>query len=344
MSGSAWSAIQKIADSDIGTANMSDQDSQHPKRTLAVALAAVRTGNEAYRTKAVNEIIEVIGTENNPDPNCSSPKYGARGLAVGRNLIAYVIAADVLNLRSGGYDPSGKGTQFQKWVDQIRHRNNCDNNGGTIGIAIIDSGACGSNGCSMMLASRIAAAAYLKDRTDVDKAWLIFRRICGDKTANVSIDFNSYGVTWQYNNNAPLAINPKGAKTAKTGYPADGVIVNDQGRGGVAPSDPNTAPGYTQYPWEGLQGMYASAMLFDRLGYKDPLGKSPWHMSDDALLRAVQYQWALQSKFGGSWYDSSRAAWVKHLAYYIYGFKPIQYNLSGGGRNLDYTQWTHPRS
>ncbi len=216
MSGPAWTALKQVADSDIGTPNMSDQNSPNPERTWGTALVAARTAVETYRTKAVQSLVGVIGTEKNPDPDCASPALGARGLAVGRNLVAYVLAADVLNFRTGGYDPNGQGTKFQQWVDSIRHRKNCDNNGAAAlsgDISEGHDGAC-SNGNSMAGASRIAAAAYLGDKAEVDKAWLTFQRYAGNTTVGPALSINS--------------------KYAK--------------------------------------------------------GNSPWHVSDDALLRGVDYQ------------------------------------------------------
>ena len=202
---------------------------------------------------------------------------------------------------------------------------------------------CASNGCVMGAAMYTATVAYLKNAALLDGAWRQFQRYTGNNSIGNPIVFSSAGGNWYHNNSAKLAINPKGATCAGSSYPADGVIPNDQGRGGSCPSNPNQAPGYTQYPWEGLQGIYAQALMLYRLGYKDSSGKNPFQINDSALLRAVQYQWYLQNKFGGSWYDKGRAAWVKHLANLFYGFSPIQYDASDGGRNMSHTQWTHPK-
>jgi hypothetical protein len=346
MSGTTWNSMKSIADGTVGTANMSDQNSTHPVRTMAVALVAVRTGDSTYLNKAVTELVEAIGTENNLDPDCASHEFGARGLAVARNLIGYAVAADVIDLRKGGYDPGGNGTKFQEWIVHMLNRRNCDNNGErafTETLAEIHDQTT-SNGNALAGGARIAAAAYLKNKTEVDKAWITYRRYVGDASVGPNWKPNSYSGNWKSSDYPSyVGINKKGAMCSNTSssYPADGVIPNDQGRGGNCPTSSGTAPGYTAYPWEGLQGIYAQAVILHRLGYKDPYGNDPWRTQDSALLRAVQYQWYLQSKFGGSWYDSSRAAWVKHLAYKYYNYKPLNYSHSGGGRNIDWTQWTH---
>jgi hypothetical protein len=264
-------------------------------------------------------------------------------------VLEYVVAADVINLRTGGYDPTGKGTKMQQWVDAIRHRKNCDSNGASaLSSSIMDTPGTTSNGSEMTLASRLAAAAYLKDKTDEDQVWLAFRRYAGDSTVGPNYTPNSYSGNWKATNTPTyVGINPKGAHCTGTSstYPADGVLPNDQGRGGDCPADPSKAPPYAsgfQYPWEGLQGAYAQAYMFYRLGYKDPKGNDPFHVSDNSLLRAVQYQWFLTTlpPHDQSWYDASRAAWVKHMANYFYGYKPLAYSPYGGGRNMDWAQWT----
>lgn len=353
MSGTTWNSMVSIANGSLGSPNLADQDSTHPEKTLAVALVAARTENTLYRNKVVDALTSAIGTENNPDNDCQYSRStllgghpaGARSLAVGRNLIGYILAADVIDLRPDGYNPDGKGTTFYNWVDEIRYRDNCPDNGS--GIWPVGNwfslsqthDYTVSNGNALAGASRLAAALYVGDSMEVLRAWNTFQRYLGDTTVSSTYRPNSYSTTWRFDTNNVIGINPKGAVI--NNYPVDGVLPNDQGRGGSRPSDLNTAPRYTAYPWEGLQGIYAQALMFDRIGFTDPNGNDPWRMQDQALKRAVEYQWYLQNTFGGEWYDQKRAAWVKHLAYYVYGFKPLQYYPSGGGRNLDWTQWTH---
>src|SRR5690349_20504749 len=102
MTGKAWSNVKAAADGYLGTANVSDQDSKHDVNTLAVALVYARTGTATYRTKAADAIMSAIGTEK-----------GGRTLALGRNLLSYVIAADLVDLRS--YD-AAKDQQFRTWL------------------------------------------------------------------------------------------------------------------------------------------------------------------------------------------------------------------------------------
>ncbi len=353
MSGPTWVQMVSVANSNLGVANMSDQDSPHGEKVLALALVAVRTSSEALKLKAAAELTKAIGTENNPDPDCASPTLGARGLAVGRNLVSYVVAADILNLRSGGYDPNGMGTTFQAWVDHMRSRKNCDSNGKAEQTHTVCDGIYGttSNGNLMSFASCGAASAYLGDKAKVDEVWLQFQRYAGNRSVGTKFTPNSYSANWKSSDTTAdnyVGINPPGAHclNASAAYPADGVVPNDQGRGGDCPTDPNVAPSYTAYPWEGLQGAYATAVILDHLGYRDAQGHRTWELGSYALLRAVKYQQYLQDKFGGAWYDTGRAAWVKHLACKAYSYNcntatQTHYKPYGGGRNMDWTQWTH---
>jgi hypothetical protein len=107
MSGPAWEQLKAAADGSLGRANISDQDSHHDVNTLAVALVYACTGNASYRAKAADAMMSAIGTEN-----------GGRTLALSRNLVSYVIAADLIDLKT--YD-AAKDRQFRAWLSGVRH-------------------------------------------------------------------------------------------------------------------------------------------------------------------------------------------------------------------------------
>jgi hypothetical protein len=198
-------------------------------------------------------------------------------------------------------------------------------------------------------AARIAAAAYLDDREDLDKAWLVFRQYSGDGTLDVLTDnYSSYsrGSDWIPDESIFVGINPKGSINS-VGYNIDGVIPNDQSRGGSF----KTPPGYTQYPWEGLQGAYMQALVLSRTGYP------AWDINDQAMLRAVEYQWFLDQEFTpnystSDWWDDNRDVWVKYLALKAYGENNVDFYVCGittdqcsfrhdEGRINGFTTWTH---
>ncbi len=340
----AWNALVSRANGSWGAPDLSRYSGlEHSQNTFAGAIVAVRCENtncanvnaSAIRTKVLNALDAVMGTEQD---TLSSPVSGQL-LAAPRQFPRYVMSAELMGLTDWGNGYKGA-DNFVAYMADAKF----EYSGGgrqTFGEAHNNAA---SNGNTMIGTARVVSSAYLGRTSDLNNAWLTYRRYVGDTSVGPNLDINDTGRTWfwgNYNNTPHTGINPTGSTCVGSSYPADGAIPADQGRGGACPSNSNTAPGYTQYPWEGLQGIFGQAEVFKRLGYKDPQGKDPYHTMNNALLRAVQYQWYLQDKFGGDWYDSDRAAWVKHLVNYYYGFKPINYDASDGARNIGFTQWTH---
>ncbi|MFQ5556958.1 MAG: hypothetical protein ACE5GB_05555, partial [Acidimicrobiales bacterium] len=62
-SGAAWNQLRSAADGSLGSANISNNESDHDVLTLAVALVYARTGDPSYRAKAAGAIDDAIGTE-----------------------------------------------------------------------------------------------------------------------------------------------------------------------------------------------------------------------------------------------------------------------------------------
>lgn len=107
-SGSPWTYLKGVADGDLGLPNLTDQDNKHDVKTLAVALVANRLDSDTHRVKARAAILGAMGTE----------RVGADNsiLALGRQLGAYVLAADLIGL-SGADDAA-----FRTWLSAIRTR------------------------------------------------------------------------------------------------------------------------------------------------------------------------------------------------------------------------------
>src|SRR6476620_6640485 len=101
-SGAAWDALNSVARGSFGTPDLTDQNDQHGVRVFAAALVAARINDSALRLKVRNGIMAAIGTE----------RVGAGNsiLALGRQLSAYVMAADIIGL-SGTDD-----TTFRAWL------------------------------------------------------------------------------------------------------------------------------------------------------------------------------------------------------------------------------------
>ena len=98
-SGEAWQNVKSAADESTDSPNISDQNDPTNVRVMAKALVYVRTGDERYRQDVIAACMAAIGTEK-----------GGRTLAMGRELIAYVIAADLVDM------PADKDQTFRTWL------------------------------------------------------------------------------------------------------------------------------------------------------------------------------------------------------------------------------------
>lgn len=304
--GSAWKAVLAVAEGDLGTANVADQDSTHDGNTLACALAAARTERADLRTKATNALSSAIGTED-----------GARWLAIGRNLGAYVIAADVLGIRSG---------PIYEWLGGFLTRTSRANN--TDDQVLVGNWSSGSNASAQTGFVTAALSVYTKDFARLATFWDGYRRYCGDRTSPVRETSNSDA--WQFVPSDPVGIQDKGA--VKQGCRLDGAIGNDMSRGG----DDVCSPGWTQYPWIGLEGVVPAALVFARAGYP------AWEVAEEAVRRALDYLWFLRQTTGNSdWFDGRRSNECVYLVNRAYGTRfPCSLPVAGG-RTFGFSDWTH---
>ena len=250
-SGSAWNRLAEDAKSSWGSANISDQDSDHDVLTFAGALYAVRKNDTGMRDRVVSAVEDAIGTER-----------GGRTLALGRNLTGYVLAADLV-----GYDSS----EFRNWLRSVRTEN-------LDGRTLINTHEERANNWGTHAgAARIATDLFLGDTDDLDRAVKVFRGFLGDRGAYKGFNFGD--ADWQANPSAPVPINPAGA--TRNGINVDGAIVDDIRRCGCSVQSP--AP-KENYQWEAMQGIVTQATLLNAAGYTDV-----WDWSDAAILRATKF-------------------------------------------------------
>jgi hypothetical protein len=330
--GRAWDRVKAAADGNLGRPNISDQDSKHDVNTLAAALVYARTGDRHYREKAAHAIWSVIGTE-------------TRGttLALGRNLLSYVISAELIDFEA--YDP-GRERRFRQWLKEVRNE--------PLGSkAVPDLTLIGtydrtaSNWGGMAGASRVAVAIYLGDAQDIARAAQVMKGWLGDRTAYPGIPGPEFGpedvgrghrfggynddLSWQADPSEPVGVNPKGAE--KDGRSIDGALPEEMRRGGPF----RWPPEYTQYPREALSGFIALAELLHRQGYE------VYDWSDRALLRATRFLWNLEQKFPHEewWEPQIPIYWIINARYGT-SF-PVTVSTATG-RNVGWTNWTHARS
>jgi len=317
MSGVAWESLISAAEGPLGPPDIADQDSTHDTKTLAVALAAARTGRDDLRAKATHAILSAIGTER-----------GARWLAVGRNLGAYVIAADVLNLREDG-DPETAGSRIEAWLGSFMTRTLAQDNDPGNQITLEETAwSSGSNASSEEGFVHAALAAYLGDTPALAWDWTAFRRFAGDRSSSQHMTSNDQ--SWQYKPTDPVGIMDAGA--VKDGCRLDGAVGNDMSRGGPY----SCTPGYTQYPWVGLQGSVPAAEILERAGYP------AFEIQSQAIRRALEYLWHVREATGNaSWFDGRRGNEVIWLVNKEYGTNFLFQGPASDGRTVAWTDWTH---
>jgi hypothetical protein len=298
-SGPAWAALLEEANEPAGEPDLSDSNDDTDIRTMAKALVFARTGEEAYRQEVIETCLAAIGTED-----------GGRTLALGRNLLGYIVAADLVGL------PPEADAVFRAWLAEVRYEDldgrtligtheDRPNNWGTA------AGAC-----------RIAAAIYLGDTEDLEAAAMVFKGWLGDRDAYAGFDYGE--LWWQANPDEPVGINPPGSTIE--GHPVDGVLPDDQRRGGPF----EWPPPQENYVYSALQGSVAQAEILHRAGY------DAWNWEDRAMLRA--FQWLHEQADYPAVGDDE---WQPHLINFRYGSLLPARVPARTGKNAGWTDWTH---
>ncbi len=305
-SGAAWAAVQEAASGDLGTPNVADQDSDHDTRTLAAALVAARTGDMEMRNKVVDALTGAIGTER-----------GGRTLAAGRNLQAYVIAADLIDLQ--GTAPAD-GRRFSDWLRAVRTE---DLDGNTLVQTSQDRP---NNWGTHATASLTTIAAYLGDTQELQRLAALFGGWTGERAAYSGFNFGD--LAWQANPGAPVAVNPPG--TSLAGRSVDGALPDEMRRGGGLQWPPSP----TGYPWGALNGAVVTAEVLSRQGF------DAWNWGNRALSRAVRFLMDLDRQVGG-WGPANDDEFVIPLVNARYGTKYPVATPVGLGKNIGFTDWTH---
>jgi hypothetical protein len=294
---------------------------------MAAALVCVRTGE--YCAKARQGVLDAIGTER-----------GGRWLAVGRNLAAYMIAADLIELRGDG-DANSAGTRFQEWAAGWLTVRLSDNN--TSALRPFGPFHSSANAAAQEGLAYAAVAAYLGDEWALQRVWDAFRTFACDPGApdreNIYLD-PPVRDGWTHDDLNPCAVNPAGtSKQVPAGRPGaggirriDGALVGDIRRGGVF----QWTPGYTQYVWVGLEGFVPAAVILEKAGFP------AFEVADRAVLRTHEYLLYLRNETGDErWFDGDRANEIVHLVNTAYGTSFPMNGVAGMGRTVGFTSWTH---
>ena len=313
-SGPAWDNVKSMADGSCPSFQLSDQDNRNNTCVMAKALVYARTGEATYLTGVLEALTALA----------SMGTYDGRALAMGRNLGAYAIAADLVDLPT--LDPSLDAALRTKLRELLTtyttgaasslvdcHENRPNNWGAHCG------------------GSRAAVAVYLGDTEELARTAQVFRGFLGERSSYTGFTFGGpYGSrdhSWECDESAPVGINPRDCM--KEGRNLGGVIPDDQRRGGSF--DPGSWPPPKElYVWEALQGTMMQAVILQQAGY------DPFAWGDQAILRAVTFLHEVVD------FPADRGnTWQPHLVNRYYGTSFPAPVPSRYGKNVGWTDWTH---
>lgn len=305
MSGAAWDRMKAAADGSLGTPKIADFNSNHDVLTLAVALVYGRTGIQSYRSKAADAIMSAIGTED-----------GGQAVMLGRNLISYVLAADLIDFAS--FDPA-RDAQFRSWLSAVRFEVFSD------GSIVSEDRKRANNHGRVAGASRLAASLYLGDGADLAEAIAIFKGWLGDKSSYNGFTWNN-DLSWQADPANPVGVNPVGA--TKNGFSIDGALPEEMRRG----CSFKVPPCPTTYPWGAFQAVLLVGEILNRQGY------DVWGWQDRALPRAARFVHDLDVAYGG-WWAKGDDVWQPWLINHAYGTSYPTLPVTVVGKTFGWSDW-----
>jgi len=299
--GPAWEALLTQARKPIRMPDLADQNDPENVRVLARALVFARTGEPKFRSEVVRALEDVQGTEDR-----------ASALAISRELMAYVLSADLIGLEGA------ERAQFEHWLRSFRDR---QFKGRSIRSTHEDRP---NNWGTHAGATRIAIAIYLGEDEEITRAAHVFRGWLGDAEGWQGFEFGD--VDWQATSLRPYAVNPPGSMLR--GHSVDGVLPDDQRRGGGF----EWPPPKENYVYEALQGAVAQAVLLERQGYPT------WEWGDRGIERAFDWLHA-EADFPAVGDDT----WLPHIVNRAYGRDFPAPIPTQPGKGMGFAEWTHAK-
>jgi hypothetical protein len=301
MSGPAWDNVYSAAQQDTSQPNIRNQNDKTDVNVMAKALLYARTGEVSFRDEVRSTLMAAIGTEN-----------GGSTLALGRNLVGYVIAADLIILPAFPDDYA----RFRSWLEELPTKE--------LAGRTLQSTQEGrpNNWGTHAGAARTAIALYLDDEEELARSAQIFKGFLGNRDAYADFKFGE--LWWQCDPANPVGINPPGCTI--DGHPVGGVIPDDQRRGGEF----QWPPPKVNHVWGAMQGAVVQAQLLHRAGYQ------AWEWEDQALLRAATWLYE-QANYPAEGDDE----WQPWLINDAYGVDFPAETPARPGKNLGWTDWTH---
>ena len=209
--GPAWENLLAAAGRPCGSVDLSDQEQSTNVCVLAKALVFVRTGVPNYRADVVDAIQQIA----------TSGTYDGRALALGRELGAYVVAADLIALKT--FDP----TLDASFRAKLRALRTTYTSGAAANLIECHEKRPNNWGAHCG-ATRAAIAVYLGDADELARTARVFKGYLGDRTSYSEFEFDgpSADLTWQCDPAQPVGINP--TRCTRSGSMLDGVLPDDQ--------------------------------------------------------------------------------------------------------------------
>ena len=305
-SGPAWNSLLSRANSTCGVPNLADQDDAANVCILAKALVFARTGEETYRSGVVSALQSIV----------NSATYNGRALALARELGAYVVSAELISLKT--YDT----TLDQQFRAKIQELLTTPTSGGPANL--IECFEERANNWGTHCGGTVAAiAAYLGDTARLAQVARVFKGWLGDRSSYAEFVYGE-DLSWQCDPSQPVGINPAGCM--KDGHSIDGVLADDQRRGGEF----TWPPPKENYVYEALQDVLLQAIILHRAGY------DPFNWQDRAILRA--YRWLHeQANYPAAGDDT----WQPHVVNYFYGASFPAPVPSRPGKSFGWTDWVY---
>ncbi|HET6582408.1 MAG TPA: alginate lyase family protein [Nannocystaceae bacterium] len=297
--GEAWESLLEHAMASPGIPNLSDQDQDDNIEVLARAFVCVRLADDAMCETVRTAVVAAMGSED-----------GGRTLALGRELFAYIVAAELVGLSEAD------DAAFREWLAGVVVE---ELDGRTLVSTHEDRP---NNWGTHAGASRLAAAIYLDDQAAIDRCADEFHGWLGAR--DVYAEFEYGELDWQADASAPVGINPVGAM--RDGHSIDGVIPDDQRRAGGF----TWPPPQENYVYGALEGALVQAAVLHRRGYP------AFDWEDQALLRAVEWLHD-EADYPAEGDDT----WQPHVVNYFYGTDFPAPIPAATGKNVAYTDWTH---
>ena len=302
-SGPAWNSLLSRANSSCGVPNLTDQEDAVNVCILAKALVFARTGEETYRSGVVSSLQSIL----------DSGTYNGRALSLARELGAYVVSAELISLKTHN---TTLDQQFRAKIQELLTTPTSDGPGNLIECFEERANNWGTH-CGGTVA---AIAAYLGDTARLARVAQVFKGWLGDRSSYAEFVFGD--LSWQCDPSQPVGINPAGCM--KDGHSIDGVLADDQRRGGKF----SWPPPKENYVYEALQDVLLQAMILHQAGY------DAFNWQDQAIFRA--YRWLHeQANFPAKGDDT----WQPHVVNHFYGTNFPAPVPSTPGKSFGWTDW-----